>query len=250
MRLGKHVKTGRVKTGLVIAGALLAVGVVAAQAAAAQERPTRLEVWDIVLGSHAGDLPSREFIELACGTNGGPPSRPLKGFADFRKCRPEDSGFYEVFFRYDDQPEYWARAQEAPTLILLYAGTTAYSRPVIVSALIDGDGIVKGFRLVTDPDTTIAKRRDAYTLRNFLFGRYGDNWACVDEPPGERRSPVGTLFVDQQCTTEWDGTDVFLVSHFFRKPGQAAHDLRTGVRTEGQFESSARLEVFLQTPTQ
>ena len=240
---------GRAKTALIVAAAL-GVGLLAARTGGAQERPARLEVWDLELGAHAGDLPSREFIEFACGTNGGPPSRPLKGFSEFNKCKPEDNGLYEVTFRYDDQPEYWARAQEAPTLILLFAGTTAYSRPVIVSILIDEAGIVQGFRLVTDPNTTIEKRRDAYTLRNFLFGRYGDGWQCTDTPPEEGETPVGTTFVKEVCTTGWRGTNITLASNFFRKPGQATYDPRTNVPTQGQFESSARLEVFLKPATE
>ena len=239
----------RARVGFAIAGAL-AVGLLATQTGSAQERPTRLEVWDITLGSHADTLPSREFIEFACGTNGGPPSRPLTGFSDFRKCKPEDNGLYEVYFRYDDQVEYWARAQEATTMILLFGGTTAYSREVIVSVLIDENGIVQGYRLTSDPGTSAAKRVESYTVRNFLFGRYGDNWVCVDLPPAEGETPVGPTFVKQVCTTEWEGTDVTLASNFFRKAGQAEFDPRTNVRTEGQFESLARLEVFLKAPSE
>src|SRR5262245_66391369 len=42
----------------------------------AQQRPTRLEIWDLKLGTAATALPD-EFTDYACGTNGGPPSMAL-----------------------------------------------------------------------------------------------------------------------------------------------------------------------------
>ena len=68
-------------------------------------RPTRLEVWDLQLGTPLDKLPD-EFIDYACGTNGGPPSAPLSGWRDVTRCRPELSGLREVYFRYDDELEY------------------------------------------------------------------------------------------------------------------------------------------------
>ena len=35
---------------------------------------------------------------------------PLAGWGDFRRCRAEPSGLCEVYFRYDDELEYWAKA--------------------------------------------------------------------------------------------------------------------------------------------
>ena len=47
-----------------------------ASVALAQERPTRVEVWDLKLGSAVEALP-HGFAEYACGSNGGPPGVPL-----------------------------------------------------------------------------------------------------------------------------------------------------------------------------
>jgi hypothetical protein len=44
----------------------------------AQDRPNRLEVWDLKLGTPVDQMPD-EFTDYACGTNGGPPSVPLTG---------------------------------------------------------------------------------------------------------------------------------------------------------------------------
>src|SRR6478672_7856477 len=54
----------------------------------AQQRPTRAEVWDLKLGAAADTLPDN-FTDYACGTNGGPPSVPLRGWKEFRRSRPD-----------------------------------------------------------------------------------------------------------------------------------------------------------------
>ncbi|MBV9969983.1 MAG: hypothetical protein JO228_08360, partial [Xanthobacteraceae bacterium] len=56
--------------------------------AAADERPTRREVWDLKLGADIASQPD-DFVDYACGTNGGPPGLQLTGWKDFRRCRPE-----------------------------------------------------------------------------------------------------------------------------------------------------------------
>ena len=58
-------------------------GLAAADAALAQQRPSRMEVWELRLGTAAEAMPD-EFSDYACGTNGGPPSRMLSGWKDFR----------------------------------------------------------------------------------------------------------------------------------------------------------------------
>src|SRR5262249_50612229 len=77
--------------------------------ASAQQRPSQFEIWDIKLGTPVDKLPD-EFTDYACGTGGGPPSIQLTGWKDFRRCRPEPGGLREVYFRYDDELEYWAKA--------------------------------------------------------------------------------------------------------------------------------------------
>src|SRR2546421_1003259 len=85
-------------------------------------RPTRLEVWDLQLGTPLEKLPD-EFIDYACGTNGGPPSIQLTGWRDVARCRPEPSGLREIYFRYDDELEYWAKANNLLTQMAQYSGT-------------------------------------------------------------------------------------------------------------------------------
>jgi hypothetical protein len=225
--------------------ALLALAIcLLAGGAAAQDRPSRLELWDLKLGTSVADLPDA-FTDYACGTNGGPPSVPLAGWQDFRRCRPEPSGLREVYFRYDDELEYWAKANDFATEIEKYSGTKIYDFPVVLSGLFDQAGMLKGIRMVTDPRDPSRDRDEAYLLRNFLTARFGrEGWQCEDLPPEEGETPVGRTFLKQRCSKDIAGLgQAFLEAHYFRKKGQSQYDPRTGKRTQGQFESVTRFEL-------
>jgi hypothetical protein len=206
--------------------------------------PARTEIWDLKLGTPVGQLPD-EFIDHACGTNGGPPSVPLNGFNDFRRCRPEASGLREVYFRYDDEWEYWAKANDLTDQMEQYTGTKTYGFPIVASVLIDPDGIVRGIRLISDPRDSSQNRDEAYFLRNFLTARLGrDGWDCADQPLADGESAVGGVFVKQQCRKQIDDrTTASLATRYLRKPGQAQFDPQSGRETTGQFESSVRFEM-------
>jgi hypothetical protein len=229
----------RILLGLVLTHAAFCVP------ALAQERPPRLEVWDLRLGTRAEQLPD-EFVDLACGTNGGPPSAPLNGWSDFRRCRSEPSGLREVYFRYDDELEYWAKANNLADQMEQYAGTKTYGFPVVVSGLLDAQGALRGLRIVSDPRDTSQNRDEAYLLRNFLTARLGrDNWQCQDLPLGDAETAVDGVFVKQDCRKEIDDkTTATLATRYLRKAGQSRFDPRTGRETAGQFESTARFELM------
>jgi hypothetical protein len=215
----------------------------------AQQRPARLEIWDIALGSRVGQLPD-EFVDHACGTDGGPPSLPLEGFNEFRRCRAEGSGLREVYFRYDDELEYWAKANNIADQMEQFSGTKTYGFPVIVSALIDAGGVVRGIRIVSDPRDASQNREEAYFLRNFLTARFGrDNWQCEELPLESGETAVDGVFVKQRCRKEIDPqTSASLVTRYLRKAGQSRFDPRTGRETAGQFESTVRFEMVRTGP--
>src|SRR5215475_8957892 len=171
----------------------------------AQQRPRRLEIWDLQLGAPVDQLPD-EFIDYACGTAGGPPSRPLDGWRDFHRCRPEPSGLREVYFRYDDELEYWARANNLTAQMEQYVGTKTYGFPINVSALISDDGVVRGIRIVTDPRDPSGDRDEAYLLRNFLNARFGrEDWHCEDLPTEPGETSVSGIFIKQRCEKDMEG---------------------------------------------
>ena len=222
--------------------ALVLLGAAASQA---EEAPRRADVWSLKLGTPASALPNNDFIDYACGSNGGPPQEPLAGWSDYNKCKPEPNGLHEVYFRYDDELEYWARAHRARTLIAQKAGTKMLDFLVILSGLFDASGTLAGLRIVTDPQASPQDRKQAYTLTNFFKARYdSDGWDCIDTPPARDENPVGTLYINRRCTKLVKGDmRAVLETKFLRKPGQAEFS-GSGKLTVGQFESSTRLELL------
>ena len=225
-----------------VIAALLAFGVGVARA---DNAPTRADIWTLKLGTPASALSSDAFVDYACGNNGGPPQQALTGWSEYQKCQAEPNGLREVYFRYDDELEYWARAHRARTPIAQYAGTKVLDFPVIVSGLFDASGTLAGLSIVTDPQTSPQERKQAYTLTNFFKARYGnDGWDCVDTPPAPGESPVGTLYINRRCTKLVKGDmRAVLETRFLRKPGQTEFN-DSGRLTVGQFESSTRLELL------
>jgi hypothetical protein len=237
--------------GFLIAVAILigAPGMPSAQTTG--DRPVRHEVWDIPLGARIADLPD-DYVDYACGTNGGPPSTPLAGWKDYRRCRPEANGLREVYFRYDDEIEYWAKANNLADQMEQYIGTKTYGFPVTVSALIGDEGregaagIVRGIRIVTDPRDPTGDRDEAYLLRNFLNARFGrEGWQCADMAAEPGESAVTGVFIKQRCEKDMDGgVHGVLVTRHLRKPGQSQYDPHSGRETTNQFESSVRFELM------
>jgi hypothetical protein len=225
---------------------LAALVLIAGAPSQAQQRPSRVEIFDLKLGTPVDDLPD-EFIDYACGTGGGPPSALLGGFKDFRRCRPEAGGLREVYFRYDDELEYWAKANNFATEIKKFSGTKIYDFPVVISARFDERGILAGIRIVSDPRDTSRDREEAYLLRNFLSARFGrEGWDCVELPPEDGETPVFRTFIKQRCKKIIDGALAEMHTNFFRKKGQTEVDIRSGRATEGQFESVVRFELTIQ----
>ena len=153
----------------------------------------------------------------------------------------------EIYFRYDDELEYWAKANDFATEIKKFSGTKVYDFPVVLSARLDERGILAGIRIVSDPRDTSRDREEAYLLRNFLTARYGrQGWDCVDLAPEDGETPVFRTFIKQRCRKMVEGSAVAeLQTNYFRKKGQAEVDTRSGRQTEGQFESMLRFDLTL-----
>jgi hypothetical protein len=223
----------------------------------------RSTVWDLKLGQPVPAQPAAsEFRGFACGSNGGPPRMKLTGWGDFARCGAEASGLHEVYFEYDDELEYIARAKDLEMNITRWAGTTEVRFPVIVSALFDDAGVLQGIRMVTDPradfqdhvtEANLRKRAEAYVLGGVLAARHGIEAArdCQALPQAEGESAVGALFVKQSCTRDdaANNRKILLRANFYRKPGQSGTNPQLSTQlTQGQFESSARLEILQLKP--
>jgi hypothetical protein len=245
--------------------AALALGLTCWSPATAAQDLRRASVWDLKLGEPIAAQPApAEFRAFACGANGGPPRQPLSGWSDFKRCAPEADGLREVYFEYDDEYEYIARAKDLPREVSRWAGTAEAGFPVIVSALFDEQGVLRGIRVVTDArpehrndliEPELKKRADAYLFGAAMASRFGIDAArdCTSLPAGEGESAIGTLFVKQGCehVDAARGRKVVVRASYFRKLGQTGVNPQLPTQlTQGQFESSARLEIRQSAPGQ
>lgn len=236
----------------------MAISTIAVAPVAAQT-PARKTVWDLRLGEPLVAQPDAgEFVAYACGADGGPPRRKVAGFADFARCAADAAGLHEVYFEYDDELEYVARARDDEQMLGKFAGTAERGFPLIVSALFDSAGVLQGVRLVTDArsdyrrdatDADLARRAEAYKFGALMAARFDIEAArdCVKAPPAEGESPVGGVFVKLDCArADPVAKQRYVLSvRYLRKPGQSGHDPRAPQQlTKGQFESAARLEIF------
>lgn len=223
-----------------------AVSLDALQPARAQHAE-RMEIWDIPLGSGIAGLSARDFQLIACGTDGGPPSKPLDGFADYVACSHEPTGLREVYLAYDDEMEYIARANRNLEVANRLSGTRVFGFAAIISLLVDDEGIVQGIRIVTDPRAATRERANAVAAGRFVKARFRmDGWSCIDKPRQERFEPAQDQYIDQSCEKiePQNNRRLLLTMHHFRKPGQFAFDPITGERLPGDLESSTRLEIL------
>lgn len=247
------------------AGLILAAMVTWTLSAAAQTSSARLTAWNLKLGQPVAEQPPwLAFRGYACGSNGGPPRQAIGGFGDFARCRAEPSGLHEVYFEYDDEQEYIARARELIAQIPRNAGTTEQGYPVIVSALFDPRGVLSGLRMVSDPrpdsrpeiqQSEVRTRREAHSLAAIFAARFSVDAGehCRQLPLGPGEAPVDDSYIKRQCERidERLARRVVLHVHHFRKAGQTGFERDDPTQpTQGQFESLTRFELHaLARPT-
>lgn len=208
---------------------------------------SRARIFDVELGSPVGALPSDEWVDPACGTNGGPPSLELDSFADFASCPVEaQTGLREIWFIYDDEWEYIALAYRDPAEIRSYSANVFFQQPIITSLLVDDAGLVQGYRVITDPRAPIDLRRETYVLYGIFKSLFNDApWQCTDLPRDERERPINGLFLKATCVMASDQHFITVEVRHLHKPGQDVRDVpRLRDLAEGDFESSARLDVY------
>ena len=207
----------------------------------------RERIFDVAFGTPVSALPQDEFVDPACGTNGGPPTLPLGGFEDFAQCPvEEETGLREIWFIYDDELEYIARAHREERIINRYSANSFFGQPIITSLMIDDAGLVQGYRVITDPRAPPDVRIEGFMLSGPFKGMFSDApWACTNFPRGQRQESIEGIFINTACELRSEAHVVKRVVHHFFKPGQ---DLRVNQRnldvSAGEFESSTRLEVY------
>ena len=230
---------------LMPAAAVLGVAAALAGGVCAQPQPDAGEVHGLRLGLRAQAMPLDGWGQLACGGDGGPPRQELESWSEFKTCRPEASGLHEVAARFDDEDEYVAKALGEASYAAQSTGTRVAGHPVLLSALFDDDGMLRGIRMVSDPRAAPGERRMAHLLGVAVINRYGsEGWRCADQPPAEGETAVGGVFIKQLCEKATPARILTVETHFLRKPGQRDVDPGTHDYTQGAYESWARFELF------
>jgi hypothetical protein len=226
-------------------GATTMLAIAATIGGFAQAQSDDSEIHGLKLGLRATTMTLDGWGQLACGSDGGPPRQDLDTWADFKKCSPEANGLHEVAARFDDEDEYVAKALGEPAYAAGRIGTRVAGHPVVLSALFDDPGILRGIRMVSDPRATPMQRRMAHLLGVAVIDRYGtDGWTCTDLPPAQGESAVGGVFIKRHCEKALPGRALMVETHFLRKPGQHDIDPETREYTQGEFESWTRFELF------
>ncbi len=206
---------------------------------------------DFVLGTKAEDLPTVGYFEFACGSNGGPQLQRLGGFVDFMECAKDARGTHEVYFEFDNEGEFTARmladlmgAEAGIPKQRLY-GTRIFGQPVVLSMLIDDEGIARGIRAVTDARAEFELRRGAYLLRVPILRTYDTaEWVCTDLPLGPGEAPLGNTYYKQRCEAKTaPDRYMYLASDLFRRPGEQGFT-RGGEGAQGEFWSETRWELW------
>ena len=154
---------------------------------------------------------------------------PIAGWTEFRRCPPEPSGLHEIAFQYDESLQPWAKVNDD------WEGTKVAGHPVILSLLIDDQGVAQGIRIVTDPDARAYLKKKAFLLGVRVMGRYGrDGWQCVEAKPDEGKAPIGGMFIDRHCEKTFHNRHLILDTELYRTAEQHGRD----------YTDRARLEIF------
>ena len=179
--------------------------------------------------------------------------------ATFPRCRAEADGLREVYFEYDDELEYIARARDSPARSR--AGPAPPSGfPIVVSALFDDRRHFAGHphrdrRAARASQRTLPRPICASAptpISSAASWRRASTSCprsdCPTLAAGEGEKRVGAAFVKQSCEkTDPPGAGArsFCALILYRKPGQSGTNPQLPTQlTEGQFESSARLEMY------
>ena len=136
-------------------------------------------------------------------------------------------------FTYDDEQDYVARAMSFE-YDFAQGGTSVYAHQVVVSVLVDNDGIVQGIRIVTDSRVSDRDRRIQVTLARNFEARYSA-WkpACEDVPMTSGELPVGNIFLHELCTAEKDGVRLRLPRSMPAGGGRTRSIARRSCPTKG-----------------
>jgi hypothetical protein len=165
---------------------------------------------DVKIGGKVADLPAAGYVDFSCPTDANAkPSADNKpaGWSAWRDCPAGADALHALHFGFDP-----ATSRD---------GTIVAGHPVVLTALIDNDGIVAGLEIDTDPKTRLYLRKKAFLFGTQVKARYGsDGWACTQGDLAANEEPVGGVHVKEKCTKTTQGRAITIERNLYRKAGQ------------------------------
>ena len=159
---------------------------------------------DIKIGGKVADLPAAGYVDFSCATDAN--AKPA-GWSAWRDCPVGPDGLHALRFGFDP-----ATSRD---------GTIVAGHPVVLTALIDTDGIVAGLKIDTDPKTRLYLRKKAFLFGPQVEDRYGpDGWTCTQSDLAAGEESVGGVHVKEKCTKTTRGRALTIERNLFRKAGQ------------------------------
>ena len=190
----------RIRMRGVLQAALLLAAV---QQAPAQEYAGN-DLRDLKIGSKVDDLPAAGYIDFSCPTDAN--VKPADWSA-WRDCPAGPDGLHALRFGFDP-----ATSRD---------GTIVAGHPVVLTTLVDNDGIVAGLKIDTDPRTRLYLRKKAFLFGPQVKARYGsDGWACTQADLAAGEESVGGVHVKEKCNKTTQGRAITIERSLYRKAGQ------------------------------
>ncbi|MBV9460044.1 MAG: hypothetical protein JO141_21370 [Bradyrhizobium sp.] len=174
---------------------------------------------DLKIGGKVADLPAAGYVDFSCAADANAKDVNTKdanakdtnakpaGWSAWRDCPAGADGLHALHFGFDP-----ATSKD---------GTIVAGHPVVLTALIDKDGIVTGLEIDTDPKTRLYLRKKAFLFGPQVKARYGsDGWACTQADLAADEEPVGGVHVKEKCTKTTEGRAITVQRSLYRKAGQ------------------------------
>lgn len=170
------------------------------------------EIRDISLGMLVTELPAERYKDFTCVN----PDKTLETLNNFEECPVDNLNLYEVRLKYDTSDNEWAQVNDR------FKGTRISGHPVVLSILVNKNGVIQGLRAYTDPDASPFTKKQAYLLSGNIKMHYGNaDWKCVEKQPGEDgNNPIGSIYIDQMCHKIIDDKRIKVGTKFYRNPNQ------------------------------
>ncbi len=166
------------------------------------------DIREFRVGVFVDELPKQGYRRFACGQNGKSPVQRLEGWQDYTTCPTDSEGLHEVAFQYDNDD-----AGEA------VEGTGVAGHPVLISLLLNSEGIVDGIRIFTDPEARPYNIRRSYILARIARNRFGwQGFECVDLPRKAGEFDLGGVFHKDRCIKDFGDRTIRIEKYFYRVP--------------------------------